>query len=69
MSVNNKEVSIFQETCITYEEAHKRVEKMNLINGFLFDASMADEKSATIISRIILERALNRPLPNIKVTP
>ncbi len=45
----------------------KPLKDLNLINSFLFDASMEDPENAAIIARIIIKRATGRDIDNISV--
>ena len=57
-----------QDTGITFADAKKAVESMNLIDGFLFDSSTEDEEDAKVVTRAILKTALNREINEIHVT-
>ena len=57
-----------ENTGVTYAEAKKAVEAMNLINGFLFDSSIEDEEDAKIVIGAILTTVFNRRINEIKVT-
>ena len=57
-----------QEKGITFADAKKAVESMNLINGFLFDSSTEDEEDAKIVIGAILRATLNREINDIHVT-
>ena len=57
-----------QEKGITYADARKAVESMNLIDGFLFDSSIEDEADAKIVIGAILRTVLNREISEIQVT-
>ncbi len=56
------------ESGITFADAKKAVESMNLIDGFLFDSSIEDEEDAKIVIGAILRTVLNREIKDIKVT-
>lgn len=57
-----------QETGISFADARKAVESMNLIDGFLFDSSIENEEDAKIVIGAILSTALNRKIKDIHVT-
>ena len=49
-----------QEEGISYADARKVVESMNLIDGFLFDSSIENEEDAQIVVGTILSTVFNR---------
>ncbi len=57
-----------QDTGITYADAKKAVESMNLIDGFLFDSSIEDEEDAKVVVSAILGTVFDREIKDIKVT-
>ena len=53
---------------ITETEAKKRIEEMNLIEGFLLDSSMENPEDAQVIIKRLVSLALNRPVKNLIIT-
>ena len=53
---------------ISYADAKKAVESMNLIDGFLFDSSIEDEEDAKVVIGAILRTVLDREIKEIQVT-
>ena len=49
MNTNLIPASIVQEIGISYADARKAVESMNLIDGFLFDSSIENEEDAKVV--------------------
>ena len=68
--MKNNEVSakVRQVTGITYADARKAVQSMNLIDGFLFDSSIEDEEDAKVVIGAILSTVLDREIRDIQVT-
>ena len=56
------------ETKITYEQARREIQSMNLINGFLFNSVTEKEDDACYIVKIIISRVLGKQINNVKVT-
>ena len=57
-----------QEIGITFADARRAVESMNLIDGFLFDSSIEDEEDAKIVMGAILSTVFNKKIKDIHVT-
>ncbi|SCY47180.1 hypothetical protein [Butyrivibrio sp. INlla14] len=57
-----------QEEGISYADARKVVESMNLIDGFLFDSSIENEEDAQIVVGTILSTVFNREFKYVHVT-
>lgn len=57
-----------QEIGISYADARKAVESMNLIDGFLFDSSIENEEDAKVVIGAILRTVFNREIKDIRVT-
>ena len=57
-----------QGTGITFADARKAVESMNLIDGFLFDSSIEDEEDAKVVIGAILRTVFDREISDIYVT-
>lgn len=58
--MNNEENLLNQSTHITFEQARKSIEEMNLINGFLFDSTLENEEEAKIVVGNILKAVFYR---------
>lgn len=56
------------ETRITYEQARREIQSMNLINGFLFNSVTEKEGDACYIVKTIISRVLGKTINDIKVT-
>ena len=48
---------------ITFDEARKKINEMNLINGFLFDSVLEDEETGSIVVKAILDTVLDMDVP------
>lgn len=57
-----------KETKITYEQARREIQSMNLINGFLFNSVTEKEADACYIVKTIISRVLGKQISDIKVT-
>ena len=57
-----------KETKITYEQARREIQSMNLINGFLFNSVAEKEDDASYIVKTIISRVLGKQINNVKVT-
>ena len=57
-----------QESGISFADARKAVESMNLIDGFLFDSSIEDEEDAKVVIGAILRTVFDREIKDVKVT-
>lgn len=68
MNHNLNPAEIKQETGISYADAKKAVESMNLIDGFLFDSSIENEEDAKVVIGAILSTVFNRQIKDIHVT-
>ena len=55
-------------TSISYADAKKTVESMNLIDGFLFDCSIEDEEDAKIVIGSILSTVFDRKIKELQIT-
>ncbi|WP_022765337.1 Rpn family recombination-promoting nuclease/putative transposase [Butyrivibrio sp. XPD2006] len=68
--MNNKVMPAkqMQEIGISYADARKAVESMNLIDGFLFDSSIENEEDAKVVIGAILRTVFDREIKEIRVT-
>ncbi|MCR5156091.1 MAG: hypothetical protein K6C96_05385 [Butyrivibrio sp.] len=68
--MNNKVLPVkqMQVTGISYADAKKAVESMNLIDGFLLDSSIEDEEDAKVVIGAILSTVFDRDIKDIHVT-
>jgi predicted transposase/invertase (TIGR01784 family) len=68
--MNNKLIPAdqMQEIGISYADARKAIESMNLIDGFLFDSSIENEEDAKVVIGAILRTVFDREIKDIKVT-
>ncbi len=57
-----------KETKITYEQARREIQSMNLINGFLFNSVTEKKDDACYIVKTIISRVLGKQISDIKVT-
>ena len=68
MKYNATPAVTMQEGGISFADARKAVESMNLIDGFLFDSSIEDEEDAKIVIGAILRTVFDREIKDVKVT-
>ena len=68
--MNNKLIPAdqMQEIGISYADARKAIESMNLIDGFLFDSSIENEEDAKVVIGAILRTVFDREIKDIQVT-
>ncbi len=52
---------------ITFEQARKTIENMNLIDGFMFDSAIEDKKDAEIVIGKILKAIYGKEFKNIRI--